>query len=348
MRTTITDDRKFLIQSFMKLSNAQLRNFLRSKQLPVSGSKSELQDRIEEAVDNGTIADADLVNVLDAVLPWWKFHTYLYRGPRLIPDEWRTEDAARQHLAAHNLEGLMDANLPLVLPDDLTLSSIEYVQDRRVRIIAVQRRDYTAREQDLDVEEESEDGETILYRAWVERIARVMVIFEWQLRAKEATLQTTELPSGITYEEVRDEFVELTEHWLDFSRFTELTLKKVIAKLHELEEAGTPEARSHGIEYETDQGRRLSGRSSTASESVLGEAVIDESLRQMRGAGNGRKGNFYWPPTIDNDEEVGVGKEIHTIILAVDNRINVKIRTFSDNTEAEMRHVLSRLRTHCK
>ena len=350
MPTPVTDeDRSFLVQSFMKLSNAQVRDFLRSKGLPVSGSKSELQERIETGLEDGDITDEDLVNVLDGVLPWWKFHAYLYSGPRTVHAEWRTEAAARQHLATKGLDGLMDASIPLYLPDDLTLSSIDYVENRSVRIIAIQRREYTAREQDLDVEEESEDGETILYRAWVERIARVMVIFEWQLRAKEAMLQITELPSGVTYEEVRDDFIELIAEWLDFSRFTVLKVKKAIAKLHELEEAGTPEARSHGIEYETDQGRRLSGRSSTASESVLGEAVIDDSLRQMRGTGNGRKGNFYWPPTLGtNDGEVSLGKEVHTIVLAPDNRVNLKTRTFTDNTEAEMRHVLSRLRTHSK
>ena len=140
--------------------------------------------------------DEDLVNVLDGVLPWWKFHAYLYRGPRTVPDEWLTEEAVREHLAAHDLEELMDAAIPLFLPEELTLSSIEYVENRSLRIIAVQRREYTAREQDLDAEEESEDGETIIYRAWVERVARVMVIFEWQLRAKEAMLQCHGAPEN--------------------------------------------------------------------------------------------------------------------------------------------------------
>jgi len=129
----------------MKLSNSQVRDFLRNKGLPISGNKSELHERIETGLEDGDITDEDLVNVLDGVLPWWKFHAYLYRGPRTVPDEWLTEDAVREHLAAHDLEELMDASIPLFLPDDLTLSSIEYVENRLVRIIAVQRREYTVR-----------------------------------------------------------------------------------------------------------------------------------------------------------------------------------------------------------
>ena len=45
----VTDEeREFLVQSFMKLTNAQIREFLRAKRLAVSGTKEELQSRIDD------------------------------------------------------------------------------------------------------------------------------------------------------------------------------------------------------------------------------------------------------------------------------------------------------------
>ena len=93
-------------------------------------------------------------------------------------------------------------------------------------------RDYTARDQELDEFGETEEGETIEYRAWVRQLARVMVIFEWQLRTREATLQITELPGGVTYEETRDEFAELVKDWLDVSQFSVVRIRKSISALH--------------------------------------------------------------------------------------------------------------------
>ena len=234
---------------------------------------------------------------LDRVLPWWKFHVFLYEGSRKVPGEWHDEHKAKKHLKKHKLDNLLNASIPLVLPQDLTLSAIDYTPTT-VRVLAVQRRNYTARDQELDEFGETEEGETIEYRAWVRQLARVMVIFEWQLRTREATLQITELPGGVTYEETRDQFAELVKDWLDLSQFSVMRIRKSISALHAAEEAGKGEARSHGIEYSTVQGRRLAGRSSTATESVLGEQVIDESLRRMRGTGMRQDRQFLLGTTL--------------------------------------------------
>jgi hypothetical protein len=199
---------------------------------------------------------------------------------------------------------------------------------------------------------ETEDGDEIELRAYVHQVTRGLVILEWDLTDKVAMIQVTELPSGNRYEDVRDEFLDSLRTWLDVSSFQELNLSKAIAALHRSEENDEKEVRSHGIEYQTIEGRRLAGKSPSTTNSVLGEEVIDESLQRIRDEGTGHIGNFYFlpPETTDHDdaedEELGdaLTHEIHAVILGDKQRVSLRTRSAAYVSENEMRHVLSRMR----
>jgi hypothetical protein len=200
------------------------------------------------------------------------------------------------------------------------------------------------RDPELDEEAETEGGDPVELRAFVHHTSRGLTIFEWNAISNMATLQITELPSGTTYEDVREEFQALVSHWIDLSRFVDVSLHCAISRLHKLEEEGRPEARSHGIEYRTTQGRRLSGHSSTKDESVLGEAVIDNALQGIRHVGVGRTGNFYWLTQADNPSYNNpLESECHVVIIGHRNRISFK----ANNSGEVVRYVLSRIRAHC-
>ena len=343
---TISDaERDVLIQAMSAFTVQQIRELLREQHLSIGGTKDELISRLDGALSDGAVAAGEVVGLLDRVVPWWKFHAFLYSAPKQTPAHWRTEPAVRRHLRQHGVENLMNAHVPLILPVQMTLASIEFSQDR-LRVTAIQRRDYTVHDADLDEDGENDEGQRVEWRAFVHQIARGMIVFEWDFLARTAFIQISELPSGSKYEDVRNQFVQLIRPWLNFQGFGILDVSLAIANLHEHEENDTPIARSHGIEYRTFAGRRLAGKSSAKSESVLGEEVVDESLRRIREEGIGHLGNFYWLPAADGEDipENVLESEIHVIIVAEKKRLNLRTRTTTDTTESEMRYVLSRLR----
>ncbi len=175
--------------------------------------------------------------------------------------------------------------MPLALPEKLTLSSIEHTPTS-LRITAVERREGALREPELDKREEVEDSE-IIYKAYIYKIVRGFTAFEWDLTSNQAFLQVTQLPSGQRYDEAATRFFELVAGILRTDDFTQIDLRHVIKRLHELEESGTPETRSHGMGYKTLQGRTLTGRSSSGSGALLGESVIDDAMASIRKVGVG-------------------------------------------------------------
>ena len=324
----------------MGLKLQHVRDFLSQMQLLKSGNKQELRERIEGALETGAITDDDLVRLLDSVAPWGKQHVILFNGPADPPAEWRTEAAVRAHLRRYKVDGLLNASIPLVLPTELELSSIDYQRDR-LRILAVERRDYTDRIPDLDTTDHLSTGETIEFRAHRRSIERGLVIFEWNLVANTAMIQITELPSGSDYEAVRDRLAALLSLWLDISRFQSIEVHNSIKKLHQAEDRGSPEARSHGIDYALLSGRKFGARSPTASTSVVGDKTLDEAFRKLMARGVGHQGNFYWLPASENPSPGnGLDAEVHVIIVGNKGRVNFK----TDNTEAAIRYVLTRVR----
>jgi hypothetical protein len=152
---------------------------------------------------------------------------------------------------------------------------------------------------------------------------------------------TPQLPHGTEYSTIADEFFELTQDWIDRSLFTEMDLRRPIAKLHELEESGLGEIRSQTINYRTMQGRRIEAKSATMADPLLGEQPIDTMLKAVRKTGVGPIGNFYWMPADNNRNPLT--SDVHVIVVGAQNRINFP----TPNDEPSVRYVLSRIRSHC-
>jgi hypothetical protein len=187
----------------------------------------------------------------------------------------------------------------------------------------------------------SPKGKDVVLKGFEHEIVRSLVAFEWDLVLNEATLQIAQLPHGTEYSTIADEFFELTQEWIDRSLFTEMDLRRPIAKLHELEESGLGEIRSQTINYRTMQGRRIEAKSASMADPLLGEQPIDTMLKAVRKTGVGQIGNFYWMPADNNRNPLT--SDVHVIVVGAQNRINFP----TPNDEPSVRYVLSRIRSHC-
>lgn len=336
------DEQAQIVTDLLALKKTQIGKFLESVDLPKSGTKDEIKNRIEEALDGGGISLAKVVEFLDEVIPWGKQHVYLYKGPSSSIDNWKKADKLVKLLAKHQLKKYLNAKLPLALPEKMRVSSILHDGDR-LRVTAIKKRDWWERNDDYDDEAVTEEGEDVDLRAFVHRVTRSLVSFEWDLNANVALLQIAQLPTGLYYDDVAKEFFELVKKWLDVKLFSVVDLRPLIKKLHRLESTANAETRSHGRNYRSLEGRAIDIRSASKEQPVLGEVKLDAALADLEQSGVARIGNFYWlPKTLAHGPPNPLDDELHVIVIGSRQRISFP----TPNNEQTLRYVLSRIRSH--
>jgi hypothetical protein len=336
------EEREKIVQYLMNFKGDLIRAFLDNKPgFLKSGNKPELKERIIQYLDEGRLEYSDLVNYVDTIVPYEKQHDILFNGPKKIIDNWRKTEYVAALLKKHNIDKYLNAKLPLILPEQLTLSSVEYNEANSLVVYAVNRHEYLEREEEHDEHKNIDDKEIIL-RAYSQQIGRGAIIFSWDLISNSALLKILQLESNYKYEEVEEQFSELMKPWLDLTLFEKVNLSSVIKKLHEAEEKGIPETRSHGIGYKTPGGRSITANSPGSHYSVLGEPILDKALKRVRSQFTGNLGNFYWLPKLVTPKNHNIlDKELHSIIVASKNRINFT----TPNSKEDMEYVLSRVRS---
>ena len=239
----------------------------------------------------------------------------------------------------HHLGKFFNARLPLVLPEKLTLSSVTH-GDGKLRITAIQKRVYTERRPEYDEQKETEIGERITLKAHVHHLTRTLAALEWDLDANVAMLQITQLQEDGDYEELAQQFAELTKRWLDMKLFSPVGLRQLIHTLYEIEKNSKAEVRSHGIDSRSLQGRRVSVRSPSPRTSVRGEQFLDDAMESVRKNSVGHLGNFYWLKGIQPGPALNpLTGEVHVIIVGAKTRVNFP----TPNTEDVVRYVLQRV-----
>jgi len=129
-----TDDEKAALVDFLlALKKTHLRDFFREQDMPRSGTKAEMRERLQDALAEERLSYQQIVDFLDSVAPWGKQHVILFDGPRRDLQSWKDPDLLLTHLKQHRVGKYLNARLPLVLPDALTLSSITHSCRRRTR-----------------------------------------------------------------------------------------------------------------------------------------------------------------------------------------------------------------------
>ena len=338
--TYSNEEKSKIFDYFKELKLDFIKSFLAQKELHRSGTKDQLIDEIRNHVENGKVSLSDLVNFLDNQIPYGKQHVYLYTGSESEVNNWRQAEYVRNILRENDRLSYLSQKLHLILPSDLTLSSIEYHPGRDLKILAVQRRDYIERREDLDPHDQTDEIE---FHAYQHQVLRGLIIFYWDLISNNARLQITQLPSRGNYEEVETNFGQLVHPWLPFHSFEKLNLRPSITHLRNIENS-TPEARSQDISMVSLGGRKITVRSPTSQDSTTGEAVLDEALEHVHEIAIGHLGNFYWlPRTINTRPENILEDEVHTIIVGNRGRINF----MTPNRREDFEYVLSRVRSMC-
>lgn len=306
--------------------------FLQSLQLPYSGNKDVLRERVVKAVRDGATTQGDIVDLLNHIEGWGNQHVYLYQTTVEQRRPWRTEGRARQRLARIDAAELMNERLPVVLPEEPTLVSVGWSPEH-VRFVWVEKRAYTQRREDLDrTEGELEEGleaGAIIFKAFEGKVQRAITTFDWNLSNGHAALLIHQLQSGENYSAIRDNYESAIEEAVGVSNFRRVSIGRAIQPL-----VDSDETRNRQVEEAT----AIGGQARLTSGSRADDIIDDPGLVGAKaGLGNTSAvmGNFYWLPV-----EPNLQREIRTKLYATDQRVGI----FKQCTETEVRHVLSRIR----
>jgi hypothetical protein len=312
-----------LVSHVLALRKDFVQDLLRSEGVPFSGlRKSELRERLREAIDDGSIDVADVVGYLDEVEPGGKQHVFLLRAPNALNDSWKDPQAVRRRLGARAaIRGLLDASTPLLMPAELELSRIR-VQDGQIEIVGVEARRYFERDESYDRKTTSDEGLPVELRAHVLRVARTTVVLRWNTATRHAALHMTQASGrGLErdhYRNVATRFASAVKPWLDFSQFRDVDLRRVIHELHRREKAGRPMTTSRRGRWETPDGSEIEAVSASARSSVFADRPLTAAIGQVETTASGQSGNFYWLPTAAGP----LTEELHLTILAFDSRVH--------------------------
>lgn len=301
-----------------------IQDFLRERSLYYSGTKAVLRERLEQYLGDGRLSGVQLVVLLNRIEGWGNQHIYLYKASSQSIEPWRTEGSARKRLRDLGLIDLFNRQRPLVLPEETTLSSIEWTM-KRLRFVWVEKRQWEER-----VPEEDIESADMVWRAHRIKSARGLTTFDWDLVSGHAMLMIQRLPSGTKYRQIRDQFEKELEPIVGLSQFERVRVSRAIQLI---EESG--EVRRRQLAYETRRGGKARFTSASRSADTYADPDLERAGQALGGEAAGLLGNFYWHPV------PGILKrELHSTLYAPDQRVGI----FGERREREVRHVISRIR----
>lgn len=322
-RNISAEETQALLSHVLSLRQDFINDLLRGK-VPFAGrKKAELRGQLKQGLEEGALSVEDVLRFLEEREPAGKQHVFLYRAKGSLNDEWRSTEAVRQAIKEAGYEELLDAELPVAMPERLALSSI-VVDEDKVEIIAVEARRYTEHVEDLDQFGEDDEGTEIEWRAFAHRVARSTVRLRWDLSTRGVELHITQATEKGTvrdyYDEVVQRFSEQIGPFLDFANFQPIDMHKVLHELASLEQGPNPLTRSRETSFESPGGSNVRARSSSHAASVYQEHVVRQALNPVDTPTSGQGGNLYWLQAATQGG--ALDDDLHTVIIAHDSRIH--------------------------
>lgn len=302
-------------------------DFLRTRGLPFSGTKERLRHRLEGYLSDGNLHAVDLLRLLNTIEGWGNQHIYLYKASDQLVESWLEEGSARRRLGDLGIVSLFNRQRPLVLPEETTLSSIEWTPER-VRFVWVEKRQWEERVSAQDIEDEG-----MVWRAYHINISRGLVAFDWDLVSGHAALMIQRLPRGTKYHPVRDRFEKELEPLVALSEFQRVRVSQAIQRVE-----GSQEVRRRQLAYETRRGGKATFTSAGRFRDTSADPDLERAGQALTGGAAGLLGNFYWLAVPGR-----LGRELHSKLYSSDQRVGI----FGEHVERDVRYVLFRIRHYC-
>ncbi len=307
------------------------KDFLRNRDLPFSGTKAKLRERLTAYLSAGKVDYGELVSLLNAIEGWGNQHVYFYHGNNHLLSFWQNLDTARNYLISIDPElvNILNRPIPLVLPDETTLSSIEWTPTR-LRLVWIERREWNER-----VEEEDIRKGDMLWQAYRVKTSRGLVAFDWHFLTNDAMLMIHTLPSGSHYRRIRATFEDKLNVLVHLDQFDPLRVAECVHRIKR-----SDEVRRRHLEFRTVHSGTVKLTSSDTSHDTLEDPVLERTHGALESETAGLVGHLYWK------RGDGLSEEVNCKIYGADDQ-DQRVSITGEHREQDVRYVLSRIRYYC-
>lgn len=311
-----------LIDLALLQGNRFMKEFLRSRHLPIGTKKAEFEEHLRTAITEGRLIPTEIQDWLGAVEGWGNQHVFAFDVPIGSADASRARGAFEERLAAAGLRDLLEAEIPLDPGEELALATIRHGPEG-VSLLWVRGSPALIRRRDLDYEQEIEDDE-IEFHAYERRWSRVAARFEWRFAVNLAAVFLARREER-DYAQQRDVVLQAVDSIIPArSNWTALDISRVITQL---DSAGLDAGESGGersgvrVNFTMFQAASASVRLAASSESAGYQD--DAAVRQVRLAVDpaqfvGRSGDCYLTPRGGAD---GERRELHLRLNGREQRV---------------------------
>jgi hypothetical protein len=319
---------------------------LASAGLAISGTKAALRNRILKALADDVLSPFEIASRLDEVEGWGNQHILLYNSTESLAAKWQDASHARKQLKAANLEALLNSPRPIALPDEPTLSQVIW-SEQSMRLVWVHGSQWEMRVPELDYPRSdgteappqfakviAESDEPIIYKAYRIQPRRQICYFDWDLVTCEAALAMPRMPNDSDYDLLQAKLLADAERVLEVTSFEPVLLNKLIRNLEK-----TKEVIRRDVLLTTTQRTEINFRSADRKTDAYSDPAANDARKAISNRVSGTRGQFYWQP-----DGKALDRAIHMRVYPTKQRISIHDQC----TEAEVRHVLSRVRHHCR
>lgn len=313
----------FLLNVLFHHKMEWVKTWLQAKGMSAAGNKPDLRSRVEDGLADETLQSSDLIALLDQVEGWGNQHVYLFKAEKGLIDWLADENKFKEQLRKRRLVRIFNRRIPLVLPEEPTLSAIEW-SAQHVRFIWVEKRIYRDPRDDKSYTEDE-----IEYHAYEVKQSRGIISFNCDLVTGLAELMIQRLPSGNNYAAEKAKYMDELKRIFDVSTLKPQKISRSILRADE-----DKKIRKRSSQLATQQGSGATFTSASRRTDVYKEKTIRDARKALGNRVAGRLGNYYWPI---------VDRDVHVKLYAKDQRIGI----FGECTEDEVKNVLSAVRKHC-
>ena len=319
-----------LLESFR--GKAQVQNFLRSKEVPYSGTWEVVRNKIQEGIDTGKITEAELIVLLEDIEEHGDQYVYLYNFDPAQAIRIQNRAALRALLSPDERERVLDRVAIVENPSAApSLVSAQYSTER-IKLKWVQKRVFR---KPLG---ESIAGNiaTVRYEIIPTRAIDLAIL---DFAQHKAMLCIQKIEPG-----VRDYKKQLAELFHRISRFVDsqaLTALDFISLMRRMDQKAFTEIRRRRYRALDANGGTIDVMSPTESQDIYDGGLYEVGRDNYTGAVASLHVNVYWIPT-----PPAIEREIHTI-FPYRQAVNSVVFT-QKCTKTERDYVLSRIETIAK
>lgn len=309
------------------------RELLRSVGEPYTGTRARLRERLERAVDTGKADPAALERLLNELDIWGNQRLRICRIDMALLAGLQSADAVERRAQAAGMQAILDGEVPLIPPGDLTLACISYEEDghRRVlSLVAAKTRQVMVPQPDIP-EHYDENYPGIVFKPFRQEAQKAISFAEINLHTGIVLLSSTLLRRGNRYEAEFEDFFAAFDPLIPLFVTIPVPLYNAAAAIRQLPLA---EIRLVADGARTNVGHRVDSRSMSRRVDLRTDPEL-QAYRKAVANATGVTCNCFWEPAN------GLTECVHTHIFAPQGEISI----LGQVTEASARHVLRRILT---